>query len=530
MRVKMFTQNKYRLILNSLSVFIIAILLSSVGFADSNLEMKTPFKIPYYRGKIEGYINSRCELPAFTMLYRGKYSYEPNDEEGDGRHAGIDIAVDGEDVIAPWYGKIIYSDDWGAWGGLVVMECKELPGLEPAAARYFIWAHNKSWYVKKGDKISKEQFIDAITDEQGNFAKYRNRDFGDPKDRGDGHIIGGLIIATSGGSKYDPHAGHSNGRHSHFQGQLYYDVHKQPYWPSWAGWQIDKKPFYSEVLEKNTPANVPDEWEYYNARDDLGDVYYSEINRDLPKCSQVTNVNTDTKCYPDSKQAYEATVPPLRDVTFDPLSFIQERSNIGKFAGSGNFGVFIEPKSRIMYNDFFLFGGYEYFGVPINYSPWLGNDGIRVHKAWGRLSQDFVGGKCGRTMFVWNENQKRFYPIFMGFLELYFMMNRKGYDTGSPTSPERKLSGNNAEQSFENEDGQKTYTFYYDNESVCVWAENSMGKSVPECKKCWNKRTREDLKLISIYDHFNSGIGGGGSSDPEPDTPKPPNNLRVTIN
>jgi len=533
----MFTHKELMLIINTLSIFIITILLSSGVSADSNLEMKTPFKIPFYRGKIEGYEKSKCKLPAFCMLYRGKYSYEPNDQEGDGRHAGIDIAVDGVDVIAPWYGKIIYANDWGAWGGLIVMECKELPGLEPGKARYFIWAHNKSWYVKKGDKITKEHFTDAITDEQGNFAKYCNKDFGDPKDIRDGHIIGGIVIATTGGGKNDPHPGHSTGRHSHFQGQFHYNASKQPYWPSWAGWQIDKKPFYSKVLENFTPANVPDDWEYYNARDDLDKIYYSEINKGLPKCSQVTNVNPDTKCYPDSKQAYEATVTPLCNVTFDPLSFIQERSNIGKFAGGGDFGVFIEPKSRIMYNDFFLFGGYEYFGVPTNnYTPWwIGYNGIRVHKAWGRLSQDFVGGKCRKTMFVWNKNQERFYPIFMGFLELYFMMNKKGYDTGSPASPERKLSGNNAEQHFEDADGNRTYTFHYDNESVCVWAEYANGERVPECEKCWDKRRRETLKVVVIYDHFENGIGGGGLSDHEADDsyfngtmpPEAPKNLNV---
>ena len=498
--------SKFKACIPSLLFLILPWIFFSSAIAE---EMKVPFNIPWYRGKIEGYLSQK---DVFTTLYRDRYlmidrcgnNVVKESREGIGRHPGIDIAViSGTNVIAPWYGEIVYAGDKNdGWGGLIIMKSSELPGLNPEEVRYFIWAHNKEWYVKTGDIITKDQFINPKTDNAGNFLPYRS-------DTENGPIIGGIVIAKTGGDKNDPHHGKSTGSHSHFQGDLI--EQGAPYWPKIPAWVIDKKAynyFYSDILKEYSSANIPDDFNFYND------------NRDNTCLFEPTPPALTETQYVDNKF-------PITRNTFNPLEFIQERTNIGKFSGGGEFGVIKEPSSRIMYSDFFAYGGYEYFGFPANFTPWLGDDGVRVHEAWGRLSQDFAGGKTGRTLFVWNNWQQRSYPVTMGFLDIYFWMNNNGYDTGTPMEKEIKMPDYNTTQKFQNEsNGAITYTFHYDNTSICAWATDIYGREVNGSKKCWDERKRESLKLIFITNHFESGIGGGGLSNQD-DKPNAPSSLRV---
>lgn len=173
-------------------------------------EMVKPVPVPDY--------GAVC-TDLYSTVYRDSYEERWNCWESKGSHPGVDISVaSGTRVRAVAAGRVIMSEDRdNTWGGLVVIEHAGLSGVKNGEALYSVYGHMRARLVQAGAWVGK-----------------------------------GQVIGESGGAENDPHNGHSDGHHLHFQLDRARDIYGvnvlHPYWPKREG-----VPFQEQ-------ANVPDDY------------------------------------------------------------------------------------------------------------------------------------------------------------------------------------------------------------------------------------------------------------------------------
>lgn len=249
-----------------------------------------------------------------TTHYRGSYGPPCKDNSmnhnipGAGRHPGIDYGVGFGTAVKAIADGIIDLDvppknlagnnpkkenKNGGWGGLVIITHECLGGVYSIYAHLSnyspeIWkqknAGNTKIAVKKGDII--------------------------------GYSGGGIDPSTK---KISPWAGSSTGNHLHFQidklGNSVIPWSTSPF-PTWVKNTTPFKWYWNSHCNIPYTANIPDDWDIYNANDEDGGPYYSVANRNAKdKKGKII--------YPkDAAGYYKSMGGQVLDHTYDPIEFI----------------------------------------------------------------------------------------------------------------------------------------------------------------------------------------------------------------